>query len=118
MFIPAYIKYLAISTLFLIAAINFTKTTLSIIESSRRYDETKEEVLALETERTSLEKELEYRKSDDFVEEKARNDLNLVKPGERVYVLSDDIANKVDQVKQIVKEEETSNFGKWIDLFF
>lgn len=116
--IPAYIKYIALSILFVIATVNFSKTTFNIIESSKRLDETKREVLSLESERLELEKELEYRKSNDFIEEKARNELNLIKPGERIYVISQEITKKIAQTREFAIDTETSNFQKWVDLFF
>ncbi|MFA6981546.1 MAG: septum formation initiator family protein [Patescibacteria group bacterium] len=116
--IPAYVKYIALSILFIIATVNFSKTTISIIESSKRLDETEEEVLSLESERENLEKELDYRKSDEFIEEKARNDLNLIKPGERVYVVSEELTKKVEEARKLVGEIEKSNIQKWADLFF
>lgn len=116
--IPAYIRYLALSTLFVIATINFSKTTLNIIESSKRLDETKEDVLSLEDTRDELEKELEYRKSDEFIEEKARNDLNLMKPGERIYVVSKEVVKKAEDARNLMRNIEQSNIQKWIDLFF
>lgn len=51
--------------------------------------------MALQQQKSILEKEMQYRQSPEFVELEARNKLNMVKPGEEVYlkpkILGDDL---------------------------
>ena len=127
--LPAHLKYIVISILFVLAAINFTRTTLDILKSSKRLDDIRSEVSDLEEKKTKLEDDIEYKKSDEYVEERARNDLNLIKPGEKVYVVSDldlsDIDEKTSNVlaeftERIEKsaKENDSNAYQWYRLFF
>jgi cell division protein FtsB len=127
--LPAHLKYIVISVLFILAAINFTRTTLDILKSSKRLDDIKLEVSDLEDKKSDLEEDIEYKKSEDYVEERARNDLNLVKPGEKVYVVSDlDLSDIDEKTSDVLAEfterierntkESDSNAYQWFRLFF
>ncbi len=57
-------------------------------------------------------------KSSDFVERKARLELNLVKPGEKVLVLNS--ASNLSRQNQtnMIQTEESQPWKKWWDYFF
>lgn len=124
MFIPAHVKYIVLSLLFTIATVNFARTTLSIVESSKRLDALKNEVSALEETKVALERELDFKSTDSFIEEEARNKLNLIKPGEEVFVMPVDKSSRTitSQVLSATTEVDSvgtqSNFKKWVELFF
>ena len=101
MSIPAQVKYIGLSLLFAFATINLTRTTLNIIKSSERLNEAKREVLSLEEEKKRLEKELAYRKTDEFIEEKARNQLSLIRPGEQVFIVPEVLAETTKHIEKI-----------------
>jgi cell division protein FtsB len=86
MFVPAKTKYILISILLIIASINFTKTAYEILKSSKRLDDLHGEINGLEATKTGFIKEIDYKKTQDYVEERARNDLNMIKPGEQILV--------------------------------
>ena len=50
-------------------------------------------------------------------EERARRELNLKRPGERVVVVSDE-PGRVASARAIPASEEKSNIGKWVEYFF
>ena len=114
-------KYIALSLLFIFATVNFAKTTLDIMESSKRLEEAKSDVAAKEEDLAALEHELEYIKTTDFIEEEARNKLNLIKPGEKVFVMplaqipQDSTLNVLSAAKQLEKETPAQ---QWLELFF
>ena len=124
MFIPAHVKYIVLSLLFTIATVNFARTTLSIVESSKRLDALKNEVSELEETKVALERELDFKSTDSFIEEEARNKLNLIKPGEEVFVMPVDKSSQTvtSQVLSATTEVDSagtqSNFKKWVELFF
>jgi len=126
MSIPAHVKYIAFSILFGIASLNLTRTTLSIIKSSARLDAAKKDVLALEGRQQQLEQEIEYKKTPEFVEEKARNSLNLKKPGEDVFLVQNfektikSRKNSGSTKTQITKKrkDNESAFNMWKELLF
>ncbi len=122
MSVPAHAKYILISILFILASINFTKTALEILENSKRLDSLSQEVGQMKDEKQDYQNQVAYKKTDEYVEEKARNDLNLIKPGEKVYVVPQglrdvDLETKVLGQKSVVFDKE-SNTAKWIELFF
>lgn len=83
----------------------------------------RQEIIRLESEVRRLEhkklesfKLLNYVLSDDYVEEKARIELNLKKPGENVLVISEDGVSKHKQKSLAVFQEDLptlKNPVKW-----
>ncbi len=61
-------------------------TTRKIIQSSKRLQEGEDKIAQLEKEKSSLEAQIEYKKSPEYIEEIARNKLNMAKPGEEIYM--------------------------------
>ncbi len=132
MLVPAHIKYVFLSILLIFGMFNFTRTTMDIIQTSKRLQNMQENVSGLETRKKALEKDLEYKKTSRFVEEEARNRLNMIKKGEKVLVLpslqekpqitlsnaskpiSKDVLGAADTA---VTDEENSNFWQWVELF-
>ena len=124
MSIPARPKYIVLSILFVLATINFTKTTVSILESSKRLDSLKGEVTQLEARQAQLRQELAYKKTDSFIEEEARNKLNMAKVGEEVFIFPQIVEGKVlgshssttsGSLAIRAKPIET-NFQRWVRL--
>ncbi len=120
MAIPAQLKYIILSILFIIATVNFTRTTLRILESSRRLENTKKEAELLQKEKQDLTEKITYRQTDDYIEEQARNELNLVKPGEEVYLSPETLGYKAEEPLQqpVANKQKAKNYQIWLDLFF
>ena len=128
----SHVKYLILSALFIFASVNFTRTTLEILKSSQRLDDLKDEVNELGIQKSQLNNEIEYKQTDDYIDEIARNDLNLVKPGEKVYVIQGDsleagdsgvnsdvsvLSGFADRTKES-SDIADSNAYQWYKLFF
>ena len=90
---------------------------------------TQEEIRRLKAEASRLEaKKLEtldalrYLRSPAYVEEKARTELNLVKPGERVMIVPGDASAGAGGVgqppKNMVESKNISSPRRWWDYFF
>lgn len=90
-----------ISGVLLGLSFSFITATFKVVQRSRRLIEAKQELTALQQQKSDLEKEAAYRKSPQFIEEEARNKLNMVKPGEEIYlrpkILGDDLLGAQDQ---------------------
>jgi cell division protein FtsB len=112
---PAYVKHIGLAILFLLATVNFTRTTLDVLESSQRLDEIRTEVTLLGDDKIALEEELEYKKSVDFVEKEARNKLGFVKPGEEVFVPSEILGTRSYSTFG-GKTAEVNVFRLWLEL--
>ncbi len=121
--IPPKTKYILGSLILLFLAFGFVKSTTKVYQSSKRLGDFEKEVSDLENEKVKLEKEIEYKKTSEYIEEKARNELNLIKPGEKVYVIGDtsneDSSNVLSEtVERINPGYKDNNWYMWYKLFF
>lgn len=62
-----------------------------------------------------LKSELSYIESKEFIEKEARDKLLLVKPGEELVIISDELIKKNKEEKG---KENDPNWKKWLQLFF
>lgn len=115
------LKYILGSILLVFLSVAFIRSTFTVFKSSGRLDDVKKEVSDLEAEKTRLEKEIEYKNTEAYIEEKARNDLNLIKPGEKVYVVTGTVGSQEEKILSAQDEKESSkdsNYYMWYRLFF
>jgi len=91
----------------------------SILKMFKARDELKlaeQKIEELQKEAASLTEKKEFYQSEEFIEQEARNKLNMVKEGEIVVVLPPNI-------KEILGEKETQpqtsvpNWRQWLNLF-
>lgn len=120
-------KYIIGAVILLIISVVFIKSSFDVLKSKERLDEINSELSSLNEEKEKIEKEIEYKQTDEYVEEKARNELNLIKPGEKVYVVVEEgsesvVLSETDERKQDEKEEidkkKQKNWYLWYRLFF
>lgn len=85
----------------------------------------KNEVASLEGKKASLENSINYKKSNEYIEEQARNELNLIKPNEKVFVAPKVLGEQAEQKEneqnpQVIEDQqdEKSNPELWFSLFF
>ncbi len=64
-------------------------------------------------ENQQLKTELSYVKSQEFIEEEARNKLFMVKPGEAGVIVPQELIKE----KIVKKEMALPNWQKWLNLF-
>ncbi|MGB9706966.1 MAG: FtsB family cell division protein [Microgenomates group bacterium] len=74
-------------------------------------------VLELERKKEKLSEERQYYQSKEFIEEEARNKLNMAKPGETIVILPPNIGNLVSR-PQPELNPQLPNWKKWWKLFF
>jgi cell division protein FtsB len=84
----------------------------------------REEISSLEDEFKRLEKNkigslelLSYVSGPDFVEEKAREELNLKKPGEKIFIVKREDTSQENNYKSDGSDEKSSNLRKWLNYF-
>lgn len=130
-------KYIILSVILLSASFSFMKTTFEVMKSKRRFEDVKLEVAQLEQEKALLQEQIAFQQTDDFVEQQARNKLNMVRPGEKIFVVPEDYADQVgydsssvlgiDDANDVdsgsvpessVLVEDVPNYKKWFDVFF
>ena len=125
-------KYILGIIFFTVLSENTVKSALNVLKSKDRLDQVNEEVAVLDKEKKEIEEEIEFKKTDEYIEEKARNDLNLIKPGEKVYVVkstedgvSGNVLSETDvapaelrETAEDTKENKDENWYSWYRLFF
>lgn len=113
-------RNILISVILLILSVSFISSTFRVVRRGSRLIEAKKELESLQKQKIALEKKSAYRSSPEFVEEEARNKLNMVKPGEEVYlkpkIVGDDLLGS--QAERPSKEKSPGNplfFGRLFD---
>lgn len=111
-------------------ALLFVLTFLLIISYIRAYYQefqVRQEISNLQEQLHSLEAKkietmelLKYAQSSTFVEEKARTELNLIKPGENAVIIAGVNENDPDRQEKtnMIKWSQVSNPIKWFKFFF
>lgn len=101
---------------------NFIRAGIDLVKNKARLKDLEKEVEILEKEKIVLEDKVTYESTDSFIEESARNDLNMVKPNERVFVIVDkgnSVQLEENKLEESVKyTENRSNIEQWFSLFF
>ena len=105
-------KYFIGVVLLLAASASFIRSSHDVLKSKDRLDQVKNEVAVLEEDKKKIEEEIEFKKTDEYIEEKARNDLNLIKPGEKVYVVK---TTEKDTAGNVLSETDTAASEKGLD---
>ena len=99
--------------LVIIIAIGYARAYYADYQVRQEITKLQNEVRSLEKKKfTSLEL-LERAQTENFLEEKAKTELNLKKPGENVLIIPEIAAGENVQVNQAVDEPVLSNPQKW-----
>ena len=76
-----------------------------------------EKVLRLEEKKKELSEKYQYYQTPEFIEEEARNKLNMAKPGETIVILPPNLEELLSRSKTQA-EPLIPNWKKWWNLFF
>lgn len=121
------IKYIVISILLLTLSFGLIRSSVGIFKGGKRLTDLESEVSSLQDRKYELEENIEYKKTDEYVEEKARNDLNLIKPGEIIYVISGpgseeyspkNVLSSSAGNTGVFNRQQDQNWYQWYKLFF
>ena len=104
-------------------------TTHKIMLSSKRLEESREDVLSLQDRKNILEENIRYKKSWRYIEKVARDKLNMSLPGEEIFLypeiteMEDQQANSTKDADNAKKDKksipsEKTPAEEWRDLFF
>jgi len=116
-------KILAIPALILglVIMVHLSRSIIDIYGGRGRVFGLREEITTLEKEKTELEGEKSFRQTVGFVEREARDELRMVREGEKILVLPKKQNEKSSKFKvQSSKngEEAEANWKKWVDYWF
>lgn len=93
------LKKLAVIPVFLLGLLicfQLSRSIIRIWQSGGRVEELLREVLALEEKKRSLEEEEAHYQTEEFIEDQARNRLQMVKEGERMVILPEGAPKNAD----------------------
>lgn len=122
---PTNHPFLLLIAIGLLAYLGATTTSAlyKSYQNKDRLQSLQQNVDHLKIERKQLQNQLEYQKSEEFIEEEARNKLSLARPNETVVIFPQDqvlAAQTGQRVQNQAKPptRQASNFGPWVDFFF
>lgn len=117
---PKYLVILHIGVVLfgLFLLFNFSYSIYSLWRRGDIVSEREEYLRRLEKEQDELKTELSYTMRPEFIEEEARNKLNLVRPGETLVVLSERESSE-SALMSITGERipEKRVLSEWVELF-
>lgn len=97
--------------------ISLAKDIVRLWRAGDRIRPVEEKAQQLAEEQQKLLEKKTYVQSEEFVEEEARNKLNMVKPGETVVILPPNLAQVLGR-QQKPAAPEIPNWRQWWNLFF
>lgn len=89
-------RRLIYSAVFLIILVIVSMSVYNIVNLRQEREAAEKNRLALEKERDKLQKELSLADSDEYIEEVARDELSMIRAGEKIYVLPETTAAAAD----------------------
>ncbi len=102
--------------IFLLFSFNFARAYYQNFQVRQEIKELEFQVKHLETKKLESLEILKFVSSDDYVEEKARTELNMQKPGEKVLILNtSQYEASVQEKNQVLKL--LTNPKKWFYYF-
>lgn len=112
------IGFLVLIVIFGLVAINLIRQTTDALQAGKRLDQAADELAKLQEKNRQLKNRLAEIQTIQFIEEQARNKLNLARPDETVVIIAQ------DQIAQVLKQNEPTttptlnNWQGWMRLFF
>jgi len=97
--------------------INLSRDILRLLKAGERIEQTQLRAEELEKENLQLQEMKEYYQSEEFIEEQARNKLNLSREGETIVILPPNVEELVGWQEE-ERPQELPNWQRWLKLFF
>lgn len=113
-FFQSRLFFVVIFLLLILISISFVRAYYEDYQVREKIRELEGQVRDLEGKKIDSLQMLKYVKSDDFLEQKARTELNLKKPGEKVIFVDGIVTpTSTESRVQAVDEKRLSNPMKW-----
>lgn len=112
------IGFIILMILIFIAAISLIRQTTEALQAGTRLDKATEELTALQDQNRQLKNRLTNVQTVNFVEEQARNKLNLARPNETIVIIAQADINALINPPKSATESAKPYWQGWLDLFF
>lgn len=120
-FFHSYLFLLIVIIVAIMISFSYIRTYYRNYQIKNEIEQLQKQAKDLEVQKFNLLEKLDYVKSSDFVEQKAKTDLGMVKPGEKVIIVeqasSSDSSSNGQADLGVVKLNNVNNYHKWWDLF-
>lgn len=113
-------KYLTTIVLIIVASfilLGLGRQIADAVQAGKRLDTKADEVNKLQQQNQELKKKLTQVSSSDYVEQIAREKLNMAKPGETVVVVPDNAISHILASQNPPTEAKLANWQGWVKLF-
>lgn len=97
--------------------VNLTKDIFRLLKAGEQVKIAERKLEEAKLEKEEFFKKKEYYASEEFIEEAARDKLNMARPGETIVVLPQNLAEVIGR-KEKERLPELPNWQKWWKLFF
>ncbi|HNU96070.1 MAG TPA: septum formation initiator family protein [Candidatus Magasanikbacteria bacterium] len=104
--------------IFTVVSVAFTRSFYQDYQVKKEIERLKKEFSVLETKKLRSLELLSYFQSDEFLEKRARLEMNLSKPGEQVAVIKGLNEETDGQTENNVIKSNLPNYKKWWNYFF
>ena len=115
----SYWYLLLMLVIFFVVAGAYARSFYQNYQVEKTIERLKKEIAEMEVKKMQSVELWNYLKSDEFIESKARSEMNMKELGEQEAVVTDlNTLEKNGQVKNNVIKSDLSNYKKWWDYFF
>lgn len=97
--------------------INLTGRIWQLWHQDNPLKEAEKRLEKLKEENAELKQKKAYMNSEKFIEEQARDKLNLAKENEAIVILPEEILKLKTEENQEKEEKELANWQKWLEVF-
>ena len=117
----SYLFLVVITIVASMVTFSYVRTYYQDYQISQEINQLENEAKKLESKKLELIEKLDYVKTTDFIAQKARTDLNMIKTDEKMMIVP--MVNKAVEVgngqenNTVVEFINTNNYKKWWDLF-
>lgn len=94
------------------------RTVWRLWQAKGQLDEAQKRLDELKTEESKLQKESDYAQSKEFVEEEARDKLNMSYPDETVVLLPPNVGKQAGQSSKLAAAAQVSWWKRWWERVF
>jgi len=96
--------------------IGLSRNIIRLLRAEKKVDTAHEEVRQLQSEQEALLEKKEHFESEEFIEEQARDKLQMTKEGEAIVVLPSDFKEKANSGDEKIAYE-LPNWQQWLQVF-
>lgn len=102
---------------FLVLIVSLVRGIAITLKTSQQVEALAKDVQILQDKNDTYKDELEYRNTADFVEQEARNKLNMTLPGETVVIINKPLDTESVLGVKDVEVDDRKSAEMWRDLF-